>query len=134
MKWVPIITGTVALLYWSCGPKIKTERYPDGQPKTRYQYYINQANEFIKHGPYTSYHANGEPKEKGSYKENVKDGNIVSYFEDGTKKSQEIYRAGKLHGPFTDYFSNGSKRTEGNYKNGQFHATYTKYYTNGQIE
>ena len=80
MTWVPIIIGTAALLFWSCGPKVKTERYPDGQVKTRYHYYNNQANEFIKHGPYTTYHSNGKPKEKGSYKENAKDGNILYYF------------------------------------------------------
>ena len=80
-----IVIGAAIALY-GCGPRVKTETYPDGQVKVQYQYYKNEANELIKHGPYTAYYTSGNPQAQGMYKDNEKDGEIVYYFEDGTRK------------------------------------------------
>ena len=130
---MPIVIGATTALY-GCGAKVKTETYSNGRVKVQYQYYKNEANELIKHGPYTAYYISGNPQSQGMYKDDEKDGKIVYYFEEGTRKSEETYRVGRLHGPFTDYYEDGTKRSEGTYKAGQFHGAYTKYYANGQIE
>jgi len=61
-----------------------------------------------KHGPWVSYHENGQLWSKGTYKDGKRDGPWVSYHENGQLWSKGTYKDGKEDGPWVGYTKDGT--------------------------
>ncbi len=85
-------------------------------------------------GPYESYYANGQLREKGTRKgEQSWDGAYESYHENGRPREKKTYRGGKLDGAYETYHANGQLRRKENYKDGDRDGLAQNYDENGQL-
>ena len=81
----------------------------------------NDINDKIEDGPFTTYHENGQLKERGTYKNGKLDGLYVFYHENGQLWMRGSYKKGKLDGLVFVYQENGQLRKEvtGTYRLGE---------------
>tara|TARA_B100000927_G_scaffold120246_1_gene97076 strand:+ start:439 stop:888 length:450 start_codon:yes stop_codon:yes gene_type:complete len=83
------------------------------------------------HG-YTRHYANGEIKEKGSYKSGRLNGPHTTYYKNGQRKSEGFYKSGKQEGLWKMWHEDGQKQAEVVWKKGS--AISAKFWNrNGQV-
>ena len=63
--------------------------------------------------------ANGQLKEKGTYKDGEWDGLWKEYYRNGQLSEKGIYEDGEPHGPFEGYSKNGQLEWKGTYNMGE---------------
>ena len=73
-----------------------------------------------KHGPWVSYHDNGQVFSQGTYKNDKEDGPWVVYYKNGQLLSKGTLKDGKMDGPWVGYNDDGTvwEKYTGTYKNG----------------
>jgi len=110
--------GDWKIYYPQQGELKKTVHYTDGK--------LN--------GPYQSYYRNGQPAEKGTYKNDMQDGNLEIYYPTGVLNIKMSYKDGKQDGPLKVYHENGLLKEEVTYKMGLFDGVYKEYNSkNGKL-
>ena len=85
------------------------------------------------HGPFKSYHPNGQLQGEGTFKDGKEDGPFKSYYKNGQLVGEGTYKDGKEDGPFKTYYSNGQLRLEETYKDGKEDGPFKEYHKNGQL-
>ena len=86
------------------------------------------------HGPFKSYHPNGQLQGEGTFKDGKEDGPFKSYYKNGQLVGEGTYKDGKEDGPFKTYYSNGQLGLEKTFKDGQLNGPFIWYDINGKIE
>lgn len=71
-----------------------------------------------RHGPWTSWHANGLVEQKGEFRHDVPVGKFSWWHANGQSALSGEYLAGKQHGDWTWWHENGLQATIGHYENG----------------
>jgi antitoxin component YwqK of YwqJK toxin-antitoxin module len=61
-----------------------------------------------KHGPWVSYHDNGQVFSQGTYKNDKEDGPWVVYYKNGQLLSKGTLKDGKMDGPWVGYNDDGT--------------------------
>jgi antitoxin component YwqK of YwqJK toxin-antitoxin module len=69
----------------------------------------------------------------GEYLDGEKHGPWTTYYANGNKRSEGQYDRGKKVGPWTQYWPNGNK-SEGTFREGVFTGTYRAFHENGALE
>ena len=90
---------------------------PDDWWNAKFAAYTREGKD-EKHGPWTTWHANGQKKQQGEYKNNLPVGNGVWWYENGQKRLQGSFKKGKKDGRWVWWYENGQKRSQGEYTNG----------------
>lgn len=97
-------------------------------------FYIDPKNPNQKTGIYQALFANGNPRIKGAYLNNLADGCWERYYENGTLRSVSQYKAGKLEGPSSTYFENGKLAQTGFYRKDKEDSTWKFYFESGHLK
>ena len=71
-----------------------------------------------KHGPFTTWHKNGQPAKQGEYRYNLPVGKITYWFSNGQKQMEGMYVDGKQQGVWSWWHENGLKSIAGEYQDG----------------
>ena len=73
-----------------------------------------------KHGPWVSYHDNGQVFSQGTYKNDKEDGPWVVYYKNGQLLSKGTLKDGKMDGPWVGYNDDGTvwEKYTGTFKDG----------------
>ena len=79
-------------------------------------------------------HANGQLRERQSYKNGVKDGPWAMFHTNGQLRSRGNYQDGLRNGPFEVYYSNGQLRSSGTHSQDKRSGAYVSHYENGQMD
>lgn len=58
---------------------------------------------YLRNGLCTEYHANGQKKLEGSYRDGGKEGNFIAWYADGSKKGQYLYEKSEWGAPSFDH-------------------------------
>ncbi|MCX7668405.1 MAG: PKD domain-containing protein, partial [Atribacterota bacterium] len=118
----------------SRGPElcIYEERYPSGNVKLRYTYYVDKEGRRIKHGFETAFYANGKKKVEGSYEHGKKEGIWISYYESGNIGQTGSYHHDLKEGTWTIYYRNSQKESEGPYSKDQREGKWVKWLPDGK--
>jgi len=78
-------------------------------------------------GFYEKYHENGQPYEKGSYKNGQKDGVWEEYHMNGQLSRKGSYINGKKNGVWEGYHENGQLKEKGPYLNWTPNGVWERY-------
>ena len=85
------------------------------------------------HGPWVSYHENGQLFNKGIYKNGKWEGPWVGYHDNGKLSYKRTYKDGKKHGPSVSYWKNGQLNFKGTYKDDKTHGPWVFYNETGKV-
>ncbi|MDY7229823.1 toxin-antitoxin system YwqK family antitoxin [Hyalangium rubrum] len=84
------------------------------------------------HGPYVSFHPNGQKKATGQHVDGMQTG-LWTFFDENGRKTEEIeYSAHHYHGRRVQFFSTGKVKLEERWANGQREGMTTAYTEDGQ--
>ena len=86
-----------------------------------------------KHGPWVSYHDNGQLYYKGTYEDGKKDGPWVTYWSHGQVWNKGTYKDGKEDGPWVRFWDNGQLHSKGTYKDGKEDGPWVGYWFTGTV-
>ncbi|HFA52010.1 MAG TPA: toxin-antitoxin system YwqK family antitoxin [Bacteroidetes bacterium] len=95
--------------------------------------YSRKKDSFAKHGPYFSYHPNGQVMEQSTYKDDVLQGETKVFFENGKLDYVEHYKNGKYEGLYQKYFENGQLSNEGQYVDNAMSGIWKRWYKTGEL-
>ncbi|NMO15732.1 hypothetical protein HPC49_16030 [Pyxidicoccus fallax] len=86
----------------------------------------------VAHGPYVSYHANGQKKAVGQHANGAQSG-VWSFFDENGVKTEEIeFSGGNYHGRRTQFFVTGQKKLVDQWVSGKREGTAVAFAENGQ--
>jgi antitoxin component YwqK of YwqJK toxin-antitoxin module len=105
--------------------------YDNGQFKKRYEW---KNNVIWFHGPFLTYHANGQLHEIAENINNKFNGPYLTYHANGMIKETMVYIDGAINGPEFEYYANGQLKEDTIYCNGEINGHYLAYYANGRLE
>ena len=86
-----------------------------------------------KHGPWVSYHVNGQLSEKGNYKNGKEEGPWVHCWEDGQLWAKGTYKNGRREGPWVELWEDGQLWEKGTSKNGNKEGPWVHYNRDGTV-
>lgn len=139
---------------------VGTERRGQPPPHGQAQWCQKRAHmggDWVNHGPFMSWHDDGEPQAEGSYFNGEPDGEFTMWYPDGTLKvrgryergSEEglflswhdngrlfiraIYSHGKEEGPWVSWWEEGTKSAEGTFHQGMEQGPWTFWHPNGKM-
>lgn len=101
----------------------------DGEPAE----YVNDGIR-VQHGPTVAWHANGQRKMAGQYKDDQRVGLFVWWHENGTRALAGRYQDGLKTGTWTWWHKNGMKSIEGEYKRDEPVGQWTWWNAGGEVE
>jgi hypothetical protein len=87
----------------------------------------------IAHGPYVSFHANGQKSAEGQYVDGFRSGSWTFYSEDGQVRSRIEFQAGNYHGKREEYFPNGKVRIVEMYVAGKLNGLVKEFSEDGRL-
>jgi antitoxin component YwqK of YwqJK toxin-antitoxin module len=105
------------------------EKHDNGIHKTSV-YYHEETKEKVAE---VTFHENGQPFTKRTYKGEIMDGESRSYYKNGNPWSLNTYKNGVYHGRYMTWHENGQVNIDGNYVNGKAEGDWLIFYPNGQI-
>jgi hypothetical protein len=122
----------VSILVISCEdkPKLKVEKYPNGNVKEE-AYYLNDS---IKHGLHKGYYPDGKLKAEINFVQNKMSGPARYYFPDGQLKSEVHYVDDLLDGEAKWYHSNGQLEIQSFRVKGKEYGSTYFYNAQGKLE
>jgi len=85
--------------------------------ENKYAEFINDRLISVLDGPHYSWYENGQPKEEGTYKDNLQAGKWIYYYDDGKKMYEQTFIDGKQDGKVTSWYEIGTLESEKNFKN-----------------
>ncbi|QSQ24759.1 hypothetical protein JY651_07385 [Pyxidicoccus parkwayensis] len=86
----------------------------------------------IAHGPYVSFHPNGQKKAVGQHSNGAQTGLWTFFDENGVKTEEIEFSGGNYHGKRTQFFGTGQKKLEEHWVSGKREGTAVAYSENGQ--
>ena len=107
-----------AALLAAPAPEIRLERWPDGTPKAEYEVRVEADGSEVRHGPWTSWHADGRDHEKGAFTDGLRTGKWTVRWPNGKRRELGSYEAGLRVGAWKHYHESGPKAAEGRYAAG----------------
>jgi len=118
-------------------PKTKTVSvyFTEDLTKIKSTYQVLEKDTTVKHGLYTSYHKNGNPKMVVNYLKGKKEGIGQIYLEDGKLREIAAFKNNQLNGERRLY-NDSTKQLIiiENYKNNNFEGEYLSYHLNGVLK
>lgn len=87
----------------------------------------------VPHGPYVSYHPNGQKRSEGQYFEGFRSGTWTFYDESGKETGRTEFSGGTYHGKRVQYFASGRQRLIEEYMNGKRHGLTQEFTEDGKI-
>jgi hypothetical protein len=96
------------------GREPRESKFENGQKKEAYSVVKDKQGNYLKDGPFTSFHQNGQKEQEGAYKSDRPDGHWQRWGEDGKLTLDINYENGKREGAFTVYAS-GTPTQTGSY-------------------
>lgn len=86
-----------------------------------------------KHGPFRTWHPNGQLARQGEFRYNIPVGTIVYWYSNGQKEMEGVYSEGKQEGTWTWWHVNGLKAIAGQYGDGTPVGSWSWWKDNGKI-
>ncbi len=105
---------------------------PDGVLLERFEGYRNAEEEFVKHGPSTTYHANGRKRLQMHYSHGVLHGPRINWYDSGQMSGRGYYNNGREDGTWDTWWPNGFKQREFHMVDGAFYGLFTEWHSNGE--
>ena len=87
----------------------------------------------IAHGPYVSFHENGQKKAVGQHSEGDRTGVWVLFNERGVKTEEVEFSGGDYHGKRVQYFPSGKSRTVEHYSHGKKDGLFQEFSEDGKL-
>jgi antitoxin component YwqK of YwqJK toxin-antitoxin module len=88
---------------------------------------------YTPHGPYASYHTNGNKASEGQYKDGFRSGVWTYYDESGKERGKTEFNADNYHGKRVLYFPSGKPRIVEEYQNGKRHGLVQELAEDGSV-
>jgi antitoxin component YwqK of YwqJK toxin-antitoxin module len=85
------------------------------------------------HGPYVSYHRNGQKRSEGQYVEGFRSGTWTFYDESGKETGRTEFSGGNYHGKRVQYFASGKQRLVEEYVNGKREGLTQEFSEDGKL-
>lgn len=95
--------------------------------------YSRKKDNFAKHGPYQSFHENGQVYEERFFKEDQLDGISKVYLENGKLDYLETHKNGQYEGLYQKYYENGQLSNEGQYVDNEMSGVWKRWYKDGTL-
>jgi len=86
-----------------------------------------------KHGPFKTWHPNGNLARQGEFRYNLPVGKINYWYENGQPQTEGAYVDGRPHGVWTWYHPNGQKSIVGEYRDGVAVGSWTWWNADGKV-
>ena len=112
---------------------IYTSHYENGQLFEKYEGYLDENSEIVRHGEYWSYHPNGQLYVHAFYKQGTPDGMYESWFSNGNKENEYQLKEGLFHGAFKMWYEDGTIHTIGGYMNNERKGAWKAYNEKGEL-
>jgi hypothetical protein len=87
----------------------------------------------VAHGPYASFHANGQKDAEGQYVDGFRSGTWSFYSENGQLRSRIEFQTGNYHGKREEFFPNGKLRIIESYVAGKLNGLVKEFSEDGQL-
>ncbi|XXF80473.1 hypothetical protein P2318_12175 [Myxococcaceae bacterium GXIMD 01537] len=87
----------------------------------------------VAHGPYVSFHPNGQKKAVGQNVDGFRTGLWTFYAEDGSKVGTANFKGGNYHGEVVELFPSGKVRKVEQFAEGLRHGTVKEYAEDGKL-
>jgi hypothetical protein len=107
--------GNSVLDRWS-GHEMRTSKYDNGQPQEEFSVVKDSAGNYVKDGPFVSFHPNGQKADEGNFRNGAPDGHLQRWDENGKLALDIHYKAGKREGAF-EMYADGTLTQSGTYAN-----------------
>ncbi|MEO0600467.1 MAG: hypothetical protein AAF211_03470 [Myxococcota bacterium] len=88
----------------------------------------------IMHGPFVSYHSNGEQAASGTWNDNQRQGQWTWWYASGQTKQKGKYDRGKQIGSWQWWHENGKRQMEGDFLLGRKQGQWTTFFESGHRE
>lgn len=111
--------------------EVKEAKWPNGNPQSRLEGYVNSEGQFVAHGVEIGWYDNGQKKYERHFVEGKLVGLRTTWFDDGRVRAIGTYVEGKPHGTWTEWFTNGNKSQEISYDHGAQHGLYVEWHFTG---
>lgn len=130
----------------------RLKQYPDGKKKSEAVYLFAKevvqtpddwwnckllvtapAGSDEKHGPFVSWHPNGQRQLEGAYEHGLQVGTFTWWRPNGQQQLQGSFVAGKQHGVWTWWYGNGQKQIQGEYANGNPTGKWSWWREDGKV-
>ncbi|MEO6098168.1 MAG: toxin-antitoxin system YwqK family antitoxin [Fibrobacteria bacterium] len=135
----------------------KEIKFPDGQVKETYSYYLDDKKHEVRmgldeeffaggskkgeipwvdgkeNGPVIYYYPDGRKSYEANYKEGKKNGYATVWYQNGQKQWQTVFRENLTHGVWREWYADGKKKFEANYSNGKLEGLATWWHENGHL-
>jgi antitoxin component YwqK of YwqJK toxin-antitoxin module len=85
------------------------------------------------HGPYASYHPNGQKRSEGQYFEGFRSGTWTFYDATGKETGRTEFSGGNYHGKRVQYFASGKQRLIEEYVNGKRNGLTQEFSEDGKL-
>ena len=153
IEWGP--EGAVLLKEtYQAGRKLaeKTSNYPDGSKKSQGMYLFakdvektpddwwncklvttTKTGKDEKHGPWTTWHSNGQRQLEGTYEHDLQVGLFTWWHANGQKALEGRFETGKQDGNWTWWYATGQKSIQGEYAKGNPTGRWTWWKEDGKV-
>jgi len=93
----------------------------------------HRGTDWVNHGPFLSWHDDGEPQAEGSYLDGEPDGEFTMWYPDGSLKVRGRYDRGKEDGLFLSWHDNGRLFIRAIFAHGKEEGPLTSWWVEGTI-
>lgn len=112
--------------------KVKEVKYPDGNIKERYSYYLDGKGLEVRDGVNEEFYPTGGKKGVRTWKAGQTEGAVIYYHPNGRKSYETNYVNGKKNGFATVWYMNGQKQWETTFKAGKTHGRWREWHLDGR--
>ena len=124
-----VLLSLIMIVFSTSAFAKKVEKLPVERDGLFYEYFSpNLAN-----GQYEKYFANGQLRDRKTYKDGKKDGLYEKYYDNGKLGERLTYKDGKLDGLWETYYKNGQLWDRKTYKDGKLEGLYESYKSDGTL-
>ncbi len=113
--------------------EVLEDKYVDGTPKSREEFYVDEDGEQVLHGAATYWWESGKKRLEMHYQNGSEHGHKAAWYSDGEKWSEGDFLDGKEHGLWTVWYPDGKKHHEFRMDHGARHGIERRWHENGQL-
>lgn len=130
-----VIICLAILVLTTCSSAVlhKTELYPNKQARESWTEVKESSGEYVRHGAYQSWHANGQQRTVGNYDHGQKVGLWTTKSEQGQLIEWQDYENGLEHGLYVSYHATKNKKCEGRYARGKREGSWRWWYADAML-
>lgn len=114
--------------YWRKGKKVGTHLNYDGEGRKSASVTWRRD---VRHGPFTTWHPNGQIATKGQHRDGAEHGIIETFNADGTRIERRAWADTLPTGPYRAWHDNGKPRIEGQFEAGLPVGTWKRFGADG---